>query len=162
MKLVAAHALIAGKIESDVLIEYTDEVITSIDVNSALTPTVIGTVIPGFVDIHCHGAGGYYFSALSPDQISTVIDTHVAHGTTSMLASLVSEPIENLLLQIKSLHPFINQSALRGIHLEGPYLAHSHCGAHDLRSFALRRFLNYNNLSRPLKGLFVWSQLHLS
>ena len=131
MNLVAAHAVIAGRLEPQVHIEFTNEVITSIEVNSGLAPTVKGTLIPGFVDIHTHGAGGYYFSALNPDQISAVVNTHMAHGTTSMLASLVSEPIESLITQIKALLPFINQSAVRGIHLEGPYLAHSHCGAHD-------------------------------
>ena len=131
MNLTASHALIAGRLEPQVHIEFTNEVITSIEVNSDLAPTVNGTLIPGFVDIHTHGAGGHYFSALNPDQISAVINTHMAHGTTSMLASLVSEPIENLITQIKALLPFINQSSVRGIHLEGPYLAHSHCGAHD-------------------------------
>jgi N-acetylglucosamine-6-phosphate deacetylase len=131
VNLTASHALIAGRLEAQVHIEFTNEVITSIEVNSDLAPTVNATLIPGFVDIHTHGAGGHYFSALNPDQISAVINTHMAHGTTSMLASLVSEPIENLITQIKALLPFINQSAIRGIHLEGPYLAHSHCGAHD-------------------------------
>ena len=131
MNLVAASALIAGKLERSVLIEYKAGVITSIQPNSSLAPTIAGTLLPGFVDIHCHGGGGYYFSALNPDQISTVIQTHRAHGTTSMLASLVSEPIENLLTQIETLRPFINQGAIKGIHLEGPYLSPTHCGAHD-------------------------------
>jgi N-acetylglucosamine-6-phosphate deacetylase len=131
VNLVAASAVIAGKLERNVLIEYNAGVITSIQPNSSLAPTIAGTLLPGFVDIHCHGGGGYYFSALNPDQISTVIQTHRAHGTTAMLASLVTEPIESLLTQIQTLRPFINQGAIKGIHLEGPYLAHSHCGAHD-------------------------------
>ena len=131
MNLVAAYAVIAGKLEPQVHIEFNHQVITSIEIKSELAPTLNGTLIPGFVDIHTHGAGGHYFSAPNPDQISAVINTHMAHGTTSMLASLVSEPVESLISQIKRLLPFVNQSAVRGIHLEGPYLAHSHCGAHD-------------------------------
>ena len=131
MNLVAASALIAGKLEKNVSIKFSSGVITSIEPNSSHTPTITGTLLPGFVDIHCHGGGGYYFSALNPEHISTVIQTHEAHGTTSMLASLVSEPIESLLTQIQTLRPFINQGSIKGIHLEGPYLAPSHCGAHD-------------------------------
>ena len=131
MNLVAASALIAGKLEKNVSIEFSSGVITSIEPNSSLTPTIAGTLLPGFVDIHCHGGGGFYFSALNPEHISTVIQTHEAHGTKSMLASLVSEPIESLLTQIQTLRPFINQGSIKGIHLEGPYLAPSHCGAHD-------------------------------
>ena len=131
MNLVAARALIAGKIAERVSIESTNGVITAIKSDSDLPVTVAGTLIPGFVDIHTHGAGGFYFSATDPGEITTVISTHVAHGTTSMLASLVSEPIESLKHQIKTLVPFINTTAIKGIHLEGPYLAHAHCGAHD-------------------------------
>lgn len=131
MNIVAASALVAGKLEPNVSIEYVEGVITSLTINSSLAPTIIGTLLPGFVDIHTHGAGGHYFSALKHDQILTVINTHKAHGTTSMLASLVSEPIETLVEQIKRLVPFVNTSTVCGIHLEGPYLAHSHCGAHD-------------------------------
>jgi len=131
MNLVAASALIAGKLEKNVSIKFSSGVITSIEPNSSHTPTITGTLLPGFVDIHCHGGGGYYFSALNPEHISTVIQTHEAHGTKSMLASLVSEPIESLLTQIQTLRPFINQGSIKGIHLEGPYLAPSHCGAHD-------------------------------
>jgi len=131
MNLVAAKALIAGKLESNVAIESNNGIITSIKSNYNLPITVDGTLIPGFVDIHTHGAGGFYFSASNPADIETVISTHSKHGSTSMLASLVSEPIESLIAQITTLLPFINKSAIKGIHLEGPYLAHSHCGAHD-------------------------------
>jgi len=131
MNLVAAKALIAGKLESHVAIESNNGIITSIKSNCHLPITVDGTLIPGFVDIHTHGAGGYYFSASNPEDIETVISTHSKHGSTSMLASLVSEPIESLIAQITRLLPFINKSAIKGIHLEGPYLAHTHCGAHD-------------------------------
>lgn len=131
MNLVAAQALIAGELENRVSIGVSNGVITSIESNSDSPITVAGTLIPGFVDIHTHGAGGFYFSATNPADIETVISTHSKHGTTSMLASLVSEPIESLLAQIATLLPFINNSAVKGIHLEGPYLAQSHCGAHD-------------------------------
>jgi len=131
VNLVASEALIEGRLEPNVAIEYIGGLITSIDVNSSKTPTFVGTLIPGFVDIHCHGGGGHYFSALNSEQVSIVINTHNSHGTTSMLASLVSEPIDSLISQIQRLVPLINRTGVRGIHLEGPYLAHSHCGAHD-------------------------------
>ncbi len=137
MNLVAEHALIAGKLEQRVCVEYSDGLITDITINSTLATTVNGTLIPGFVDIHCHGGGGHYFSAKHPEEISTAIKTHRAHGTTSMLASLVSEPIEALMAQIKALQPFIKQGAVKGIHLEGPYLSHTHCGAHDPAFFRI-------------------------
>ncbi len=131
MKIVASRALINGQLESNVCIESVNGIITSIEVDSAMPTTISGVVLPGFVDIHTHGAGGYYFSALKPEDISIAISTHASHGTTSMLASLVTEPLESLLKQVTALVPFIGTSPIKGIHLEGPYLSHSHCGAHD-------------------------------
>jgi N-acetylglucosamine-6-phosphate deacetylase len=85
----------------------------------------------GFTDIHCHGGGGYSFSDPNPDHISTAIATHRFHGTTTQIASLVTAPIDLLKQQIRNLIPFVKTGDLAGIHLEGPYLAHSRCGAHD-------------------------------
>jgi N-acetylglucosamine-6-phosphate deacetylase len=87
----------------------------------------------GFTDIHCHGGGGYSFSDPNPENIQKVIDTHRSHGTTTQVASLVTEPIEKLKIQIKNLMPFVDSGALAGIHLEGPYLSPAKCGAHDPR-----------------------------
>ena len=87
----------------------------------------------GFTDIHCHGGGGYSFSDPNPENIQKVIDTHRAHGTTTQVASLVTEPIEKLKIQIKNLLPFVDNGSLAGIHLEGPYLSPAKCGAHDPR-----------------------------
>jgi len=85
----------------------------------------------GFTDIHSHGAGGYSFSDPISDHILRAIDTHRSHGTTTQIASLVTEPLDLLKQQIKSLIPFVESGDLAGIHLEGPYLSSVKCGAHD-------------------------------
>jgi len=85
----------------------------------------------GYTDIHCHGGGGFYFSDSHPENIATAIATHKAHGTTNLFASLVTAPIEDLIQQIERLLPFYRRGEIAGIHLEGPYLAHRRCGAHD-------------------------------
>ncbi len=90
-----------------------------------------GTLIPGFIDIHCHGGGGHYFSASSDDEIRAVISTHRALGTTGVMASLVTESIEDLKQQIRRLVPFFHRNEIIGVHLEGPYLSHAQCGAHE-------------------------------
>src|SRR4051812_8294544 len=45
---------------------------------------------PGFVDIHNHGGGGAWLSSTDPDELQKAVDFHVAHGTTTLLASLVT------------------------------------------------------------------------
>lgn len=133
MIISAATVLIDQELQKEVWLEIEDGVIRSI--NSGTTPEYDlryeGILIPGFVDIHCHGGGGKYFGGLTDSQIEQVIATHRAGGTVAGLASLVTEPIENLISQIKRLVPFAQRGEIAGIHLEGPYLSHARCGAHD-------------------------------
>ncbi len=133
MIISAATVLIDQELQKEVWLEIEDGVIRSI--NSGTTPEYDlryeGILIPGFVDIHCHGGGGKYFGGLTDTEITQVIATHRAGGTVAGLASLVTEPIENLISQIKRLVPFAQRGEIAGIHLEGPYLSHARCGAHD-------------------------------
>ena len=133
MIISAATVLIDQELQKEVWLEIEDGVIRSI--NSGTTPEYDlryeGILIPGFVDIHCHGGGGKYFASLTDSEISQVIATHRAGGTVAGLASLVTEPIPNLISQIKQLVPFAQRGEIAGIHLEGPYLSHARCGAHD-------------------------------
>jgi N-acetylglucosamine-6-phosphate deacetylase len=84
-----------------------------------------------YVDLHCHGGAGFYFSDPSPRNIQSAINFHKNHGTSQLLASLVTEKIDDLETQIRRLVPFYNSGAIAGIHLEGPYLARARCGAHN-------------------------------
>lgn len=84
-----------------------------------------------YIDLHCHGGAGYYFSDKNPEKISTAIEFHKRNGTSKLLASLVTDRIGNLHEQIMRLIPFCESGELMGIHLEGPYLSHIRCGAHD-------------------------------
>ncbi|OZM71539.1 N-acetylglucosamine-6-phosphate deacetylase [Amycolatopsis antarctica] len=90
-----------------------------------------GLIVPGFVDTHCHGGGRGTFSTTDPGGISTSIRTHRRHGTTTMLASLVSEPVDSLRDQLGALGEFVQDGELAGVHLEGPFISAARCGAHD-------------------------------
>ena len=133
MIISAATVLIEEELQKEVWLEIEDGVIRSI--NSGTSPEYDlrydGILIPGFVDIHCHGGGGKYFASLTDSEITQVIATHRSGGTVAGLASLVTEPIPNLIAQIKRLVPFAQRNEIAGIHLEGPYLSHARCGAHD-------------------------------
>ncbi|NKQ55896.1 N-acetylglucosamine-6-phosphate deacetylase [Amycolatopsis sp. K13G38] len=88
-------------------------------------------VVPGFIDSHCHGGGGGSFSSADPKEILRAVAAHRRHGTTTMLASLVSEPIRSLVNQQAALRELVEDGELAGIHLEGPFIARARCGAHD-------------------------------
>lgn len=84
------------------------------------------TLVPGFVDAHCHGAAGVSVA----DDPDAVVSLHRAHGTTSLMASLVTEPLAVLHDQVAALAPLVRAGRLAGIHLEGPWLAPAYKGAH--------------------------------
>ena len=133
MIIQSTSAVVNGGLVGATWIEVSENLIRSVNEGTHPKPDQIieGVLIPGFVDIHCHGGGGKSFSALTPGEIHSVIETHRGHGTTSLVASLVSEPVGVLKSQIQRLKPFVDSGQIVGIHLEGPYLSHARCGAHD-------------------------------
>ncbi len=89
------------------------------------------TVVPGFVDTHVHGGGGSEFSAADSAATRAAVDLHHRHGTTTVVASLVSAAPADLLQQVAVLAGQVHDGTIAGIHLEGPWLAVGRCGAHD-------------------------------
>lgn len=90
------------------------------------------TVVPGLVDAHAHGGGGASYDAGSPEEAAVAARTHLAYGTTSQVASLVSDTPARLADKVRALVPLVEEGLLAGIHLEGPWLSPRHRGAHDL------------------------------
>ncbi len=84
------------------------------------------TLAPGLVDVHCHGGGGVAF----PQDPHRAAALHRAHGTTTIVASLVTQPLDVLDRQVRALAPLVADGLLAGIHLEGPWLAEPYKGAH--------------------------------
>nr|NLI49944.1 N-acetylglucosamine-6-phosphate deacetylase [Propionibacterium sp.] len=84
------------------------------------------TLVPGFVDVHAHGGGGASFA----DDPAAALATHRRHGTTSSVASLVSQSLDTLEAQVRTLAPLVAAGELAGVHLEGPWLAPGRKGAH--------------------------------
>ncbi|MGY1709048.1 N-acetylglucosamine-6-phosphate deacetylase [Geodermatophilus sp. SYSU D00758] len=88
------------------------------------------TLVPGFVDVHQHGAGGAAYDGGAEDA-RTALAVHRAAGTTTALASLVSLPPAALDRALGELAGLVQDGELAGVHLEGPWLAPGRCGAHD-------------------------------
>ncbi|MBC7291026.1 MAG: amidohydrolase family protein [Actinotalea sp.] len=91
-----------------------------------------GFVLPGLVDLHCHGGGGASFpDAVDADEAMAAVHEHRRHGTTTMVASLVTAAPEALLRQVRLLADLAEADEIAGIHLEGPFLSVARCGAQD-------------------------------
>ncbi|NUU32100.1 amidohydrolase family protein [Arthrobacter sp. C9C5] len=88
-------------------------------------------ILPGLVDLHCHGAYGGDFPGGGEIPARRAIDFLHRSGTTTLLASLVTASRESLLHGIALLAGLSEEGLLAGIHLEGPFLAAARCGAQD-------------------------------
>lgn len=77
-------------------------------------------IVPGFIDIHCHAGGDKWFY----EDPAFCADFHLAHGTTSMCATLYRDmSIEDTVKAIADIKAAKAKCKnLLGVHLEGPYL----------------------------------------
>ncbi|MEU4239193.1 N-acetylglucosamine-6-phosphate deacetylase [Actinoplanes sp. NPDC026619] len=88
-------------------------------------------IVPGFVDLHCHGGGGHTFTTGDAAEARKAAAFHLAHGTTTMLASLVSSPFDLMRDATAAFLPLVRAGVLAGVHFEGPYLSGARCGAQN-------------------------------
>lgn len=88
-------------------------------------------IIPGLIDLHCHGAVGGDFPSADSEAIGKAIEFLHRSGTTTLLASLVTAKREDMLASARVLSEFAVRGDLAGIHAEGPFLSDVRCGAQD-------------------------------
>ena len=92
------------------------------------------TVVPGFIDIHCHGRGGADFCDGTLDAFNTIGKGKLAEGVTSFLATTLTVGIEQLEATFKAAAEYRQQpcgAKLLGIHLEGPFINPECAGAQN-------------------------------
>ena len=90
-------------------------------------------VLPGFVDMHVHGGGGTSFTAGPAGDARRAAEFHRRHGSTTIVASLVTAPLADLEARAAMLAGLAREGVIAGIHLEGPFLSAARCGAQDPR-----------------------------
>jgi N-acetylglucosamine-6-phosphate deacetylase len=89
-------------------------------------------VVPGFVDVHVHGAGGAMFEEARAEGVARISDVLAEHGTTALMATLAALPPDQLEAAVRTIAgtaPSCRGARIAGIHLEGPFLDPRHAGA---------------------------------
>ena len=133
MKAISADYIVTSDgLLVDGYVAFENGVITEISSGTSAhadTSTVSGYLLPGFVDIHCHGGGGFSFGDVN--QASQAAEFHAQHGTTSILASLVSAPVSTQAKTLQDYDNLVRSGVIAGVHLEGPFLSHARCGAQN-------------------------------
>jgi N-acetylglucosamine-6-phosphate deacetylase len=91
------------------------------------------TVLPGFVDIHVHGALDYDTMDATPEALETMSMFFASHGVTSFVPTTMTarrEEIDAALANIQTMmERGVSGAQILGAHIEGPYLNVKQCGA---------------------------------
>jgi N-acetylglucosamine-6-phosphate deacetylase len=93
------------------------------------------TIVPGFIDVHIHGAGGADTMDSTPDALTTMASVLPSEGTTAFLATTITQEKQkiNQALQNVALyreqHNTPGKAEVIGVHLEGPFINEKRAGA---------------------------------
>ena len=109
-------------------------------------------VLPGFVDMHVHGGGGTSFTEGTAEQARQAAEFHRRHGSTSLVASLVTAPVAALEARSAMLAGLADEGVIAGIHLEGPFLAPARRGAQDPRHMLAPDVAVFERLHAAARG----------
>lgn len=125
--ILSAGGWIAGTIS------FTDRV-AGID-GAAADPALNGDdyILPGFIDLHVHGGAGRDVME-GGDAVRKIAAMHARHGTTSILATTMTAPPEDIDLALAAIGKAVRQrgkgeARVLGAHLEGPYINSGKLGA---------------------------------
>ncbi len=91
-------------------------------------------LLPGFIDIHSHGCGGYDFCDGTREAFQGMADTYLRAGVTTVLGTSMTLPVGQLMEIFTAYRQFAeNQTRgarMIGINMEGPFLSVAKKGAH--------------------------------
>ena len=90
-------------------------------------------ILPGFIDIHCHGAYGFDTNDANHEGLRKWAKGIVDEGVTSFLATTLTQSEEVLTNAVSNVAKVVEEgyegAEILGIHFEGPYLNKAHKGA---------------------------------
>jgi N-acetylglucosamine-6-phosphate deacetylase len=92
---------------------------------------------PGFVDLHVHGALGRDTMEASSEGFQAICDYHASGGTTSLLLTTATAPIDSIVDVLTAVRDCHQRGArqsrpatqIAGVHVEGPFISKAKCGA---------------------------------
>lgn len=125
-------------------------------------------IAPGFIDIHVNGGGGAdaWHCTDRPDALETMCRTHARYGTTSLVPTLITAPLDTITAAVRVIAEARGQETggadILGAHVEGPFISPGQKGAHNeqyIRSPATTDWSELGELSEAISIMTVAPEL---
>ena len=121
-----------------------------------------GFIVPGFIDMHVHGGGGFDIMDGKYEAVKQVAAAHSRFGTTAFLPTTMTMSKDKIIESLKSVKEAIvkgtGAAEILGVHLEGPYINSERKGAQkkeDIKNPSIEEFLEFNLASGDLIRLLT-------
>ena len=90
-------------------------------------------LLPGFIDIHAHGADGCDVCDASADSLQHIAEKKLAEGVTTWIPTTLTQPREKLREIVQTIADWADSAPIRvpGMHLEGPFINRDQAGAQN-------------------------------
>lgn len=143
--IINANIVLPDKILSNGVCCYTDNKIdyigNSLDFDVQEVIDANGAyLLPGFIDIHCHGGLGLDFTDGTVDDMIKISQFHLSHGTTTLVATTMTAPWNVLFDSLDKTAQLFREGKqlnIHGVHMEGPWFNPAQCGAQDTSTMDL-------------------------
>lgn len=113
-------------------------------------------IVPGFIDIHCHGAFGFDTNDANEEGLRAWTKGIVTEGTTALLATTITQSEEVLTKAVANVAKVMEDgyegAEILGIHFEGPYLDMLYKGAQPEQHIVKGTIEQFDRYQEAAKG----------
>jgi N-acetylglucosamine-6-phosphate deacetylase len=113
-------------------------------------------IVPGFIDIHCHGAFGFDTNDANEEGLRAWTKGIVTEGTTALLATTITQSEEVLTKAVANVAKVMEDgyegAEILGIHFEGPYLDMLYKGAQPEQHIVKGTIEQFERYQKAAKG----------